>query len=158
MNNGTATDLPYGFRLHKRFTDGPPPVDFRVVGASTTVKVGDLVYIIAATGLLGIHTAGNAEKIYGIADQGGTTGDRIQVTPITPNDILNAQSTSTVVVAQSDIGDTCEIAGTTGVMGLNVGTATNAIMKIVDLLPGSTLGKWCELQCKILAAASAWQA
>jgi len=149
--SGTAVDAPYGFKFRLQGSACSRSPEYRTLAG--TIKAGDLGIIDPTTGNIVIHTAAADEKIFGIADQGGVSGDVIQITPIYPDDILVAQSTSATVVAQTDVGDLVSVGGTTGVMGLDVGTATNAPFVIwgLDVVPGFTIGKWCELQCKLIA-------
>jgi hypothetical protein len=154
-NNGTATNTPFGIKFIKRQDESIAPVDYRVVSAGVTVVANTLGIINTSTGNLDNHTPGAAEKIFCVINQGGTAGDRVQVTPIYPGDMLTAQSTSTVAVAQSDIGDTCEITGTGSSQGLNVGTASNPVAVILELSEDpidNTIGKWCNLNFTILNA------
>ena len=153
-NNGTATNTPFGIRFIRNNTMSQPPLELALAGG--TVHANTLGIIDPTTGLLLAHTPAADEKIWCLILQEGVSTDIVQVMPIYPGYTFTAQSVSTTVVAQSDIGDTCEISGTTGTtQGLNVGTATQAIAVIQNLSKSpidNTLGKWCNLDFNIITA------
>ncbi len=154
-NNGTATNTPFGIKFIKNNTMSQPPLEYGVVSSGVTVVANTLGIINTSTGNLDNHTPAADEKIYCLFLQGGTAGDVVQVMPIYPGYMFTAQSTSTVTVAQSDIGDTCEVTGTGSSQGLNVGTATQAVAVILRLSEDpidNTIGKWCNLDFCILNA------
>lgn len=155
-NNGTATDTPFGIRFIRNNTMSQPPLEYATVAAANTVVPNTLGVLDPTTGNLIPHTPGANELIWCLILQNGSAGDIVQIMPIYPGYTFTAQSVSATVVAQSNIGDTCEISGTTSTtQGLNVGTATQAIAVIQNLSKSpidNQLGKWCNLDFNIITA------
>jgi hypothetical protein len=155
-NNGTATDTPFGIRFIRNNTESQPPLETAIVAAANTVVANTLGVLDPTTGNLVPHTPGADEKIWCLILMNGSAGDVVQIMPLFPGYILTAQSVSSTVVAQANIGDLCEVSGTTGTtQGLNVGTTTQSVAVLLNLSKSpidNQFGKWCNLDFAILNA------
>ena len=122
-----------GFRLYKVASGLTPQLEYAELNA--TVAAGDP--LIWSSGLLGIHTAAADEKIVGIAQAAGVSGDKIPYIPVQENQIWAIQASTYTEATHR--GGVYELAGTTGVFYVNVAGTTKPMVRIVGKLPPPAL-------------------
>ena len=120
---------PFGFKLYEQNSGLTPRLEYGVLGG--TVSIGDP--LVASSGTLVIHTAAADQKIVGIAQANGVSGDRIPYIPVTENQIWIAQMTT--YTAGTHLYGVYELAGTTGVTYVNASGTTKPIVRVLGLVP-----------------------
>jgi hypothetical protein len=145
------TNAPFGFKLYRQLSGLSPSLDYGVLGG--TVSIGDA--LVWSSGTLVIHTAAADEKIVGVAQANGVSGDRIPFIPVTENQIWTAQMTTYTEATHK--GNVYELSGTTGAEQVNAAGTTKPIVRVLGLVPppraGYETGAYAVVLCAFVADA-----
>lgn len=130
-------DNPNGFKVYQ--CSWPSVPTFReILKSGVTVAKGDAI-IWGTDGYLDIATASSA-SIAGVSDE-ALTGDGskyLKFTPTLPGILWEAQCSGTG--AQTDIGETVDIEGTTGIMEINENANSVNVFRPIGKRPDSAYG------------------
>lgn len=126
-------DNPNGFVALYKFGGGTVPTMCGWAASNASINVGDAL-VMATTGRLTIATAASTaiygvaiEKIVGVA----ATPQLVKFNPALEDVVFSGQCSGTM--AQTDIGESVDIEGGTGVMEINEDASSTAVAKIIAL-------------------------
>ncbi len=142
---------PFGFKLYEKSNQGTPRLEWMTLGG--TVSIGDP--LVFSSGVLVIHTAAADERVFGIAQANGVSGERIPVIPIQDDQIWIAQMTTYTEATHR--GVSYELSGSTGAVQVNAGGTTNPIVRVLGLVPapraGYETGSYAVVRCAFVSSA-----
>ena len=137
-------NAPYGFKFYRDNKSLAPAMEWGTLDSGQTAAEGD-VLIRNSSGNLALHTGGAFEYPWGVAAAPGNPGDSIPYYPAEYSTLFKAQSIQSTVLDQTYVHKVFEVSGATGVMGVNTSGVTYPTFRVIDFLPGTTIGAYAEL-------------
>lgn len=137
-------DRAHGFKYEYSLA-GPAAIPFKVsIASNQTLAKGDAI-ARQTNGLIAIATS-SSTAIWGVMAHAKTTAATATGTgyayPALPTTVFSGQCSGDF--EQTDIGESVDIEGTTGIMELNENASSTGVARIVAKKSGSAFGTWGE--------------